>query len=73
MDDAYVLWLPPFGLFGLHQFYLGRIRWGIFYLLTGGVFGIGWLVDVFRIPDLVRQANWKYDQPPPVLSNYQQH
>lgn len=45
-----------FGSLGLHRFYLGRLGSGILYLLTGGVFYIGWLVDLLliltdRLPD----------------------
>eukprot|EP01083_Nonionella_stella_P018968 52775_1 len=54
---AYVLWCPPFGLLGFHQFYLKRKLFGIIYLLTGGLFGIGWLIDFFRLPSLVRMVN----------------
>lgn len=35
------------GLFGGHKFYEGRIGWGIVYLLTCGLFVIGWIVDFF--------------------------
>jgi len=37
------------GLFGLHQFYVGCIGKGILYLFTGGIFGIGWIVDIIKI------------------------
>ena len=37
------------GIFGVHYFYVGKIGMGILYLLTAGLFGIGWLVDVIRI------------------------
>jgi len=33
------------GYLGAHKFYEGRIGAGILYLLTCGVFGIGWLLD----------------------------
>lgn len=37
------------GMFGLHHFYVGRIGKGLLYLLTCGVFAIGWLVDIIKI------------------------
>jgi TM2 domain-containing membrane protein YozV len=47
----------PAGIFGLHHFYLERPYWGILYLLSGGLFGVGWLVDMCRMPCLVAEAN----------------
>lgn len=37
------------GLIGLHHFYVGNIILGIIYLLTGGLFSIGWIIDIIRI------------------------
>jgi Ca2+/Na+ antiporter len=37
------------GYVGGHQFYCGRPGWGFAYLFTGGLFGIGWLIDLVRI------------------------
>lgn len=37
-----------FGMLGVHYFYVGKVGMGILYLLTAGLFGIGWLVDIFR-------------------------
>ncbi|CCH48354.1 TM2 domain-containing protein [Pseudodesulfovibrio piezophilus] len=37
------------GMFGVHQFYVGRIGMGITYALTCGLFGIGWFLDSIKI------------------------
>jgi hypothetical protein len=38
-----------FGSFGAHKFYEGQILWGLVYLFTQGLFGIGWLIDIFAL------------------------
>ena len=38
-----------FGYFGFHQLYVGNIGKGILYLFTFGLFGIGWIIDIFLI------------------------
>jgi TM2 domain-containing membrane protein YozV len=53
---AYVLWFF-LGIFGAHRFYLGKVGTGILFLLTGGIFAIGWIVDAFTLASQVRAAN----------------
>ena len=56
VDDAYVLCFP-FGFTGLYHFYLRRYGWGCLYFFTFGILGLGWLVDWFRLPCLVKDCN----------------
>ena len=55
---GYVLWLV--GFTGAHRFYYGRQITGIIWLFTGGLFLIGWIVDLFLIPSLDRSADRRY-------------
>lgn len=53
---AYLL-LFFFGWFGIHRFYLGRWFSGLIYLSTLGLLGIGVLLDIFILHNLVRETN----------------
>lgn len=37
------------GYLGVHDFYVGKIGKGILMMLTGGLFCIGWIVDIIKI------------------------
>ena len=37
------------GAIGVHHFYVGRVGYGILYIFTAGLFGIGCLVDLILI------------------------
>lgn len=37
------------GMIGAHKFYVGKIGMGFLYLFTGGLFGVGWMVDCIFI------------------------
>ncbi|KAL9652349.1 hypothetical protein ABK040_012005 [Willaertia magna] len=55
---AYILWLGCcLGLCGLHRFYLDSPVLGIIYLFTGGLCGIGQLLDLILIPGMVEDLN----------------
>ena len=55
---GYILWL--FGFTGSHRFYYGKPISGIIYFFTLGLLGIGWLIDIFLIPSMDRQADKRF-------------
>ena len=55
---GYVLWI--FGFMGAHRFYYGRPISGTIWFFTLGLLFIGWIVDLFLIPSMDRQAESTY-------------
>ena len=59
--DYNIAWLllaiPPLGWLGLHRFYMGKVFTGILWLLTCGLFGIGWLYDLWTLNGQVSEIN----------------
>ncbi len=55
---GYILWI--FGFLGAHRFYYGKPISGTVYFFTLGLFLIGWIVDLFLIPSMERQAEIRF-------------
>lgn len=55
---GYLLWL--FGFTGAHRFYYGKPITGTIWFFTLGLCGIGWLIDLFLIPAMDREADVKF-------------
>ena len=57
--DYPVAWilLTFLGFLGIHRFYLGKIGTGLLWLVTGGLFGIGWLYDFCTLNGQVDERN----------------
>jgi DnaJ homolog subfamily C member 22 len=54
---TYIIWFFG-GIFGLHHFYLNRDRHAfVMWMSFGGYFGCGWIRDLWRIPEYVKDAN----------------
>lgn len=64
--SGYAFWCLFFlGLGGAHRIYLGKYGTGVLWLLTFGLFGIGQVVDLFRMKTLVQDANQRAGKLPP--------
>jgi len=55
---GYILWI--FGFLGAHRFYYGKPVTGTIYFFTLGLLFIGWIVDLFLIPSMDRQADLRF-------------
>jgi TM2 domain-containing membrane protein YozV len=56
---GYILWL--FGFTGSHRFYYGKPISGTIYFFTCGLLFIGWIIDLFLIPSMDRQADLRFE------------
>src|SRR5436190_677721 len=52
-----LLVIPFFGLIGLHRFYMGKVITGLIWLFTAGLFGFGWLYDLWTLNEQVSEIN----------------
>ena len=55
---GYVVWI--FGFLGAHRFYYGRPVTGTIWFFTLGLLGIGWIIDLFLIPGMDREADLRF-------------
>ena len=55
---GYLLWI--FGFTGAHRFYYGKPISGTIWFFTAGLLGVGWLIDLFLIPGMDRQADARF-------------
>ena len=57
--DYTVAWilLTFLGFFGIHRFYMGKWITGLLYLLTGGLFTLGYLYDLWTLNDQITDIN----------------
>ncbi|MEZ5741036.1 MAG: TM2 domain-containing protein [Burkholderiaceae bacterium] len=55
---GYLLWI--LGFLGAHRFYYGRPITGTIWFFTLGLLGIGWLIDLFLIPSMDREADLRF-------------
>jgi len=59
---GYILWI--FGFIGSHRFYYGRPISGTIYFFTFGLLLVGWIVDLFLIPSMDREASLRFESGP---------
>lgn len=55
---GYLCWL--LGFLGMHRFYYGKPVTGTIWFFTGGLFLIGWIIDLFLIPSMDARADRRY-------------
>jgi len=63
---GYLLWI--FGFMGAHRFYYGKQVTGVIWFFTLGLLFIGWIIDLFLIPSMEREAESRF-VPGPVNYN----
>jgi len=59
---GYILWI--FGFTGSHRFYYGKPLMGTIYFFTFGLLFVGWIVDLFLIPSLDKEADLRFTAGP---------
>jgi TM2 domain-containing membrane protein YozV len=55
---GYLLWI--FGFLGAHRFYYGKPVTGTIWFFTLGLLFVGWIIDLFLIPAMDREADLRF-------------
>ena len=55
-NTAWIL-LTFLGLFGVHRMYMNKWLTGLLYLVTGGLFGVGYIYDYWTLNDQLSELN----------------
>ncbi len=57
--DYNIAWLllTFLGIFGVHRMYMGKWLTGIIYLATLGLFGLGYIFDLWTLNDQINERN----------------
>jgi TM2 domain-containing membrane protein YozV len=55
---GYLLWI--FGFLGAHRFYYGKQVTGVIWFFTLGLLFVGWIIDLFLIPSMEREAERRF-------------
>jgi TM2 domain-containing membrane protein YozV len=55
---GYLLWI--FGFMGAHRFYYGKQITGVIWFCTLGLLFVGWIIDLFLIPSMEREAESRF-------------
>ena len=59
---GYILWI--FGFMGAHRFYYGKPVSGTIWFFTLGLLFVGWIIDLFLIPGMDREADRRFIEGP---------
>lgn len=60
------------GWLGVHKFYLGRSGMGVLYFFTGGLFWIGWIIDIIYLATMDKDTfDLKYNTVQTLLNRQQ--
>jgi len=57
---GYIAWI--LGFMGAHRFYYGKPITGTIWFFTLGLFFIGWIIDLFLIPSMDDEADFRYTE-----------